>query len=69
MRILSKCSLQKTSGTPASAPERLSLDPAAEVGDTIGDLDHAAVPAPDRMQLDVSIEGHVVQVRFQTDKA
>jgi hypothetical protein len=56
-------------GCPAGTPQPLYLYPTTEVGDTVGDLDHAAVPVSNGMQFDVSVEGYTLNMCLQTNKA
>jgi len=69
VRIFAESRVQETVGSSTSAAQCLSPYPTAEVGHTAGDFDHAAVAVPYGMEFDVSIEGHVLKVCLETDKA
>jgi hypothetical protein len=53
----------------ACAPQCLSLNPTADIGHPAGDFDHATVSMPNGMEFDVSVEGHALEVRLETDEA
>jgi hypothetical protein len=66
--ILAQSRRQETLWKSACTPQGLSLDPTAEIGDTAGNLDHATVSMPNGMEFDVSVEGHALKMRLQSDK-